>query len=103
MTVTDGVWMYFVGVVSAWKSVTPCEMHRPDGRSFPLFACRSSNIAFAAGVHGTLMPSAAMFTSHLPVVVTQMPERSGCPSGAFGAGAFRFGWPFASRGMPGVG
>src|SRR5215467_1632744 len=100
MIVTAGVWTYFVGVASAWKSVTPCEMHLPDGRSLPLLAWRSSNSAFAAGVHGTTTPSASMFTSHLPLVVIQMPDRSGCPSGAFGAGALRFGWPFGRRGMP---
>src|SRR5437773_11796963 len=34
---------------------------------------------------------------------SQMPDRSAWPSGSFGgAGALRFGWPFASRGMPGV-
>src|SRR5215467_13743833 len=78
-------------------------MHLPDGRSLPLLACRSSNRAFAAGVHGTTTPSASMLTSHLPLVVIQMPDRSGCPSAAFGAGALRFGWPFGRRGMPGVG
>src|SRR6516165_653218 len=78
-------------------------MHFPDGRSLPLFACRSSKIAFARGVHGTSTPSAAMLTSHLPLVVCQIPERSGWPSRVRGAGAFRLGFPSAVRGMFGVG
>ena len=32
-----------------------------------------------------------------------MPERSGFPSGAFGVGASRFGFPSAARGTLGVG
>src|SRR5215813_1885737 len=96
--------MNFVGVVRASKSVTPWEMHFPDGRSFPLFAWRSSKIALARGVQGTSTPSAAISTSHLPLLVCQMPERSGWrPSGVLGAGALRFGLPSAVRGMFGVG
>src|SRR5690348_14097277 len=34
---------------------------------------------------------------------SQMPVRSGLPSGVFGAGAVRFGLPSAVRGTPGVG
>ncbi len=34
---------------------------------------------------------------------SQMPERSGLPSAARGAGAARFGLPSGSRGTPGVG
>src|SRR5262245_38689187 len=33
----------------------------------------------------------------------QIPERLGFPSAVRGAGASRFGWPFSSRGIPGVG
>jgi hypothetical protein len=32
-----------------------------------------------------------------------MPERSGLPSGVFGAGAARFGFPSAVRGVPAAG
>src|SRR5215467_15568394 len=79
-------------------------MHFPDGRSFPLLACRSSKIVFARDVHGTSTPSAAMSTSHFPLVVIQMPDRSGWrPSGVLGAGALRFGLPSAVLGMFGVG
>src|SRR5689334_488449 len=78
-------------------------MHLPDGRSLPLLAWRSSKSAFARGVQGTSTPSTAMLTSHFPLVVCQMPDKSGCPSGALGAGALRFGLPLGSRGMPGVG
>src|SRR5215471_16936944 len=79
-------------------------MHFPDGRSFLLLACRSSKIVFARDVHGTSTPSAAMSTSHFPLVVIQMPDRSGWrPSGVRGVGAFRFGLPSAVRGMFGVG
>src|SRR5436190_6867773 len=49
------------------------------------------------------MPSAARFARYLPVGARQIPEKSGLPSGVFGAGAFRFAVPFARRGIPGVG
>src|SRR5690349_9563380 len=44
-----------------------------------------------------------MFCRYLPSEATQMPERSGRPSGAFGVGAERLGFPSAVLGVPGTG
>ena len=35
--------------------------------------------------------------------MSHMPEKSGLPSAVRGAGALRFGFPFANRGTPAVG
>src|SRR6202161_986034 len=48
--------------------------------------------------------SAAKFMVYLtPLGCCQIPDRSGLPSAAFGAGAVRFGLPSAVRGIPGDG
>src|ERR1700704_736117 len=47
--------------------------------------------------------SAAMLRSYLGEILCHRPERSGLPSTVRGAGAVRFGLPFAARGIPGVG
>src|SRR6185295_2283186 len=47
--------------------------------------------------------SAAMFWRYLPSATRQIPDMSGLPSAAFGAGAARFGFPSGSRGVLGRG
>src|SRR5437763_119039 len=95
--------MILVGVPNASKSVTPCDKQRSDGRPFPLLSCRSLKSARDCGLNGTSTPSAARLFSHRPLGVSQIPDRSGLPSGVLGVAAVRLGWPPAPRGMPGVG
>src|SRR6266853_2133929 len=87
---------------SVSKSVTPCVRQRSDGWPFARFSVRSVERAAAQGSMETVAPSARSARCLLSAA-TQIPDRSGLPSGIFGAGAERFGFPSGVRGTPGVG
>src|SRR5438094_974183 len=84
-------------------SGTPWGKQRPEGRSLLKFSCRSLYSASAHGWKGTWTPSAVMLFRYLPSGFLQIPVRSGLPSGVFGTGAVRLGFPSGVRGVFGSG
>src|ERR1700681_1642031 len=105
--------MIFQGAGKELIIGTPGGRQRVYGKSLDKSAPRCLNNAAAQGWRGTSsgFRSAAMLfryfggTSPLPAPAAgshQIPERSGFPSAARGAGAERFGLPSALRGMLGA-
>src|SRR5437660_4211434 len=78
----------------------PWGRQRSCGLPAPSLAWTFLKKASAQGKAGADVPSAARFSRYLPVAACQSPERSGLPSGVFGAGAEKFGLPSAVRGIP---
>src|ERR1700674_4352685 len=80
----------------------------PGGKQFALGSspscdpsARSAASALAQGWYGmsSALRSAARFTAYLLPLGSQIPDRSGWPSGVRGAGADRFGLPSGPRGI----
>src|ERR1700689_961206 len=87
------VWTIFHGAGAASILGTPCGRQFASGSSFERDpVSRSANIALAQGWKGTSpgFKSAARSRTYLLALGSQIPERSGCPSAVFGAGAERF-------------
>src|ERR1700688_3168823 len=106
MNTVPGVWMILNG------GGAPLTLGTPGGRQFAVDSspecdpsARSSASALAQGWNGTSpgLRSTARLTTYLLPLGSQIPDRSGCPSGDRGAGAERFGLPFGKRGIAGGG
>src|SRR5919201_328416 len=81
---------------------TPPTTHQPVGSSLLSVSRRCLYSSAAHGVIGApSLMSFAMSPMYRPWT-SHKPDRSGLPSGVFGAGAVRFGLPSGVRGMPGV-
>src|ERR1051326_5116226 len=102
MTISPGVWIIFHGGGDPLILGTPCGRQFAVGSSFSWDpSTRWSARVLAHGWYGISpgLRSAPRFWVYLPPLGSQMPERSGCPSGKRGAGAERFGLPLAPRGI----
>src|SRR5580658_6248315 len=102
MTISPGVWTIFHGEVTASFSGMPDGRQKLLGSSFPAVSMRSLYAAAAHGWNGTSLRSAAILIRYLRPGTSQMPPKSGLPSGSLGAGAARSALPSFVRGMPGV-
>src|ERR1700685_2902156 len=92
-----GVWTIFHGAGAASILGTPCGRQFASGSSLECEpSARWSNSALAHGWKGTSpgFRSTAMSRRKWLALGSQIPERSGWPSAARGAGAERLGLPF---------
>src|SRR6266436_1086793 len=102
--VSRGVCTILNGIIDTnIASGTPCGKQCNCGLSCPKVARRCLYSAVADGSMGTSTPSPAMLSTKLLSAACQIPERSGLPSDALGAGAIRLGLPSGVRGVPGSG
>src|ERR1700728_1767075 len=103
MRISPGVWTIFHGEVTASFSGIPDGRQKLLGSSLPLESMRCLYSAAAHGWKGTSFRSAAILIRYLRPGTSQIPPRSGLPSGNRGAGPDRSGLPSLVRGIPGVG
>src|SRR3989442_1701198 len=103
ITRNPGAWTIFHGTGAASILGTPWGRQFAAGSSRECDpSTRESNSALAHGWNGTSsgLRSAAMFPTYLLLLGSQMPDRSGLPSGNRGAGPKRFGFPSDVGGIP---
>src|ERR1700688_18202 len=103
MTIRPGAWTIFHGDVTASFSGIPEGRQKLLGSSFPALSMRFLYSASAQGWKGTSLRSAAMLIRYLSPGTSHIPDRSGLPSGSFGAGADSSALPSFVRGIPGIG
>src|SRR6266705_3532317 len=84
-------------------SAGPHGRHWIPGESLRKSSARCRTKASAQDWISPGFRSAATLPEYLAEILCQIPDKSGLPSAVRGAGAARFGLPFALRGMPGVG